>query len=73
MWLSFISFVPLCFVFISEGRKEARASFLKEFEAEKIQHVDSLLACELRGDVQLCFCIPSFIVTDAPALVMRSC
>ena len=31
--LSFISFVPLCFVYISEGRKEARALFLKELEA----------------------------------------
>ena len=31
--LSFISFVPLCFVYISEGRKEACALLLKELEA----------------------------------------
>ena len=36
-----------------------RVLSFKELEAEMIQHVDSRLACELRGDVEL-FCIPIF-------------
>ena len=40
--------VPLCFVF-SEGRKEGVHHLL----AEQTQCFDSLLACELRGDVKL--------------------
>ena len=40
----------LCF---SEGRKGGRAPPCESvFEAEKIQHVDSLLACKWRGDVE---------------------
>ena len=47
---SFISTVCLFVLCLSETRKEGVHHF---FEAEKIQHVDSLFACEWRGEVQL--------------------
>ena len=64
--------VPLCFVFFGRSKGGRAAPFELVFEAEKIQHVDSLLACEWRGDVELPW-RPVFVVIDAPALVMRSC
>ena len=42
--LSFNSYVPLCFVYISKGRKE-ECLFLKSSEAQWRQCVDSGLAC----------------------------
>ena len=55
----------------SEGLKEGAHHLLKEFSRlRSFNPLISFLACELRGDVEL-FWHPSFIVIDAPALVMR--
>ena len=47
-----IDCVPLCFCFFQKDERRASTTFWKEFfEAENIQHVDSLLAREWRDDV----------------------
>ena len=45
--------VPLCFVFFRRSKGGRSPLFEGVFDSEKIQDIDSLLACEWRGDVEL--------------------
>ena len=45
--------VPLCSVFFRRSFGGRAPPFVCVFEAETIQHVDSLSACEWRGDAEL--------------------
>ena len=70
---TYLSFVPPCFCVYFRRSKGGRAPLFEEFlRMRSFNFLIFFLPCELRGDVEL-FWHPSFVVTDAPAVVMRSC